>query len=512
MAHSEAFRSSDSSAEMPADVRIERWERRRAGVLLHPTSLPGPGSSGVLGADARRFVDLIAAAGLSAWQVLPLGPVDESLSPYQLRSAQAGNPSLIDLEQVRAAGWLAGLPDSDSRTLLKAAAASFREHADAADCRRYRRFVRANRDWLSLFALFEALRRARDGEPWWRWPAALRNRDPAAISAALHEYRRPIREIMFEQYLFDNQWHDLKAYANSRGVLIIGDLPFYVEHNSVEVWWHRNLFKLNADGQPIRVAGVPPDYFSAEGQLWGNPVYDWDSMQDEGFAWWIDRVRHQLRRFDALRLDHFRALESCWEIPADASSACDGNWQTVPGDELLRALQSRFPDLWLIAEDLGTITPAVTALRDRFALPGMLVLQFAFDGSPDNPYLPANHRPDAVVYTGTHDNDTTLGWYRKLDDTTRAYVDEIMTNGDMPAALIESAIASPAQLAIIPLQDLLELGTDSRMNIPGTPAGNWTWRFRWSDVPEDFTACYRQLIARHERLRPDVLSESGALQ
>jgi len=413
---------------MPADAHVEFWERRRAGVLLHPTSLPGPGSFGVLGAEARRFVDLIAAAGLTAWQVLPLGPVDESLSPYQLRSAQAGNPSLIDLDQVRAAGWVTGRPDQDPQSLLKAAAAGFRAHANAVDCGRYRRFVRVNRDWLSLFALFEALRRARDGEPWWLWPASLRNRDPAAISAALHEYRRPIREIMFEQYLFDSQWQDLKAYANSRGVVVIGDLPFYAEHNSVEVWWHRNLFKLDADGQPIRVAGVPPDYFSDEGQLWGNPVYDWNNMQAEEFAWWIDRVKHQLRHFDALRLDHFRALESCWEIPADASSACDGSWQQVPGNELLRALQSRFPELRLIAEDLGTSTPAVTALRDRFALPGMLVLQFAFDGSPDNPYLPANHRPDAVVYTGTHDNDTTLGWYRKLDDTTRAYVDEIMAS------------------------------------------------------------------------------------
>jgi 4-alpha-glucanotransferase len=508
VAQNRALKSPESFAAMPAAAPAQLWERRRAGVLLHPTSLPGPAGYGVLGSAARRFVDLIAAAGFTVWQVLPLGPVDSSLSPYQLRSAQAGNPSLIDLDQVRRAGWIAGSRDLSRQDLLSAAAAGFRERADASDHADYHRFLRANGRWLSLFALFEAMHRAGDGEPWWHWPTALQDRDPKAISAALHEHRRAIREIIFEQYLFETQWNALKAYANSQDVLVIGDLPFYVERDSVEVWWHRKLFKLDSGGRPTLVAGVPPDYFSAEGQFWGNPVYDWERLKESGFKWWIDRVKHQLRLFDALRLDHFRGLESCWEIPANAESAREGRWQPVPGKELLRVLQHRFPDLQLIAEDLGTITPAVLEMRERFALPGMLVLQFAFDGRSDNPYLPANHRPDAVVYTGTHDNDTSLGWYQSLDDQSHAYVDEIIADGGMPAAMIGVALASPAYLAIFPLQDLLELGSESRLNVPGTPTGNWTWRFRWQDVPADFADRYRQLIVKHGRFEPAGRSES----
>jgi 4-alpha-glucanotransferase len=493
---------------IPVTAHAKPWERRRAGVLLHPTSLPGPGECGVFGSDARRFVDLIAAAGFSAWQVLPLGPVDASLSPYQSRSAQAGNPALIDIEQVRGTGWLAGAKDLGPQDLLKAASAGFRERANAADRDLYRNFLQTNRRWLSLFALFEAERRARNGEPWWQWPTALRNRDPEAIKAALHIHRRAIREILFEQFLFEIQWQDLKAYANRRDILIIGDLPFYVERDSVEVWWHRHLFKLDSDGQPTLVAGVPPDYFNAEGQLWGNPVYDWGHMRTAGFKWWIDRVSHQLQRFDALRLDHFRALESCWEIPANAPTARAGRWQRVPGEALLRVLQQQFPDLQLIAEDLGTITPAVRELREKFALPGMLVLQFAFDGSANNPYLPANHRFDAVVYTGTHDNDTSLGWYQSLDDGTRANVDEVLGDGDMPAAIIQAALASPANLAIVPMQDLLGLGSEARLNVPGTPTGNWTWRFGWQDVAADFVGRYHRLVMQQERLVPEACAES----
>jgi 4-alpha-glucanotransferase len=289
-----------------------------------------------------------------------------------------------------------------------------------------------------------------------------------------------MRRIIAEQIIFARQWNDLKRYAHDRGVLIVGDLPFYVDHDSVEVWWHRKLFKLGDSGKPDLVAGVPPDYFS------------------EG--WWCDRIEHQLQRFDAIRIDHFRALQACWEIPADAPTARDGRWEPVPGDELLTTLQNRFGDLPLFAEDLGTITPEVRALRDEFDLPGMVVLQFGFDGMADNPYLPENHVERSVVYTGTHDNDTTVGWFAGLDERDRAVLaDKLADAEDMPAALIRAAYASPARLAVIPMQDLLGLGTEARMNVPGTENGNWQWRFEWPDVPADFAERCSELANAFDR-------------
>ena len=447
------------------------WSRRRVGVLSHLTSLPGPGRFGVLGEDARRFIDLIASAGFTAWQVLPIGPVDASLSPYLLKSVNAGNPDLIDPDQSRA-------PTSDE----------------------YHAFYDVNRLWVTPFALFMSLRERYDCAPWWDWPADLRDHEPDTIAAALEELRKPMQRIIAQQIIFERQWSDLQRYAHERGVLIVGDLPFYVDHDSVEVWWHRSLFKLDADGQPDVVAGVPPDYFSEDGQRWGNPVYDWNNMRADGFHWWCDRIAHQLCRFDAIRIDHFRALEACWEIPAGSPTARDGHWEPVPGDELLTTLQARFPNLPLIAEDLGTVTPEVRALRKRFDLPGMLVLQFGFDGSMDNPYLPRNHEEHAVVYTGTHDNDTTLGWFQALDEPTRDAVRSALDGtGDMPADLVRAAYASPARLAVIPMQDLLGLGSEARMNVPGTVEGNWRWRFEWSNVPEDFSARYAALAAANGR-------------
>jgi len=440
-------------------------------VLLHPSSLPGPDRCGVLGDDARRFIDLIAAAGFSIWQVLPLGPVDASRSPYLLKSANAGNPELIDRARFSA-------PTADG----------------------LRHFCDANRGWLNPYVLFMALRQRYADAPWWEWPAELRNLEPDAIAAARAELREPIRGVIFEQFLFDLQWSDLRRYAQERGVQIVGDLPFYVDYDSVEVWWHRSLFKLDANDRPEVVAGVPPDYFSEDGQRWGNPVYDWDVMRTDGFRWWCERIAHQLLRFDAIRLDHFRALESCWEIPADSPTAREGTWVPVPGDELLAILSARFPELPLFAEDLGTITPEVHALREKFGLPGMLVLQFGFDGMADNPYLPANHSPRSVVYTGTHDNDTTRGWYDSLDESTRAIVRANVDNADaMPDALIRAAYASPAQLAVMPMQDLLGLGSEARMNVPGTESGNWEWRFDWAEVPEDFADRYGALASASDR-------------
>jgi 4-alpha-glucanotransferase len=295
----------DAAANAPLDAThvagyARLWERRRVGVLLHPTSLPGPADFGVLGADARRCIDLLVAAGFTVWQTLPLGPVDDSLSPYQLKSAHAGNPRLIDRE--------AATPWTEMRTDFKA-------------------FWHSERHWLLPYALFVACRRANGDQPWWRWPPALRDREPAAMSMVLAAHRQMIRETVTDQYLFDRQWQALKHYANSRGLLVLGDLPFYVDHDSVEVWWHRTLFQIDQHGRPTVVAGVPPDYFSADGQLWGNPIYAWDRMAADGFRWWVARVAHQMRRFDALRLDHFRAFEAHWEIPAAAASARSGCWK-----------------------------------------------------------------------------------------------------------------------------------------------------------------------------------------
>jgi 4-alpha-glucanotransferase len=322
------------------------------------------------------------------------------------------------------------------------------------------------------------------------------------LRGCLAANRTAVRALLFEQYLFELQWTELKRYANERGVLLFGDLPFYVDRNSVEVWWDRELFSLDASGEPLGVAGVPPDYFNADGQLWGNPLYDWDAMERDGFRWWVERMRCQLAGFDLLRIDHFRALESYWDVPAGAQTARHGQWRKGRGDALLGVLREQLGDTPLVAEDLGMITDEVRELRDRFELPGMVVLQFAFDGTPDNPHLPRHHRRRAVVYTGTHDNDTTVGWYASLDARSRATVDDALGVGPtpaMPEALIDAAYASNAALAIVPMQDLLARDSGARMNTPGTAVGNWRWRFAWSDVPASLAAECRERALRSGR-------------
>jgi len=481
---------------------------RRAGVLLHPTSLPGPWDGGVLGGDARRCVDLLADAGFALWQVLPLGPVGDSLSPYQLTSASAVNLRLVDPELLRQAGWL-DPADGDEpgdwpyrSELLSRAFAGFLDRGSAADRRAFADYWTRERHWLLPYALFQVARAEFGDQGWWTWPALVRLHAPAAMTALLAQQRLRLQEIAFQQWVFDLQWSSLRLYARDRGLRVVGDLPIYVDLDSVDVWWHRELFRVDAEGQPEVVAGVPPDYFSAEGQLWGNPLYDWPRHAAEGFGWWIRRVKTQLQRADYLRVDHFRGLESCWAVPAGARSAKAGRWEPVPGAELLEALQAACGGQPLVAEDLGLITPPVTALRKRFGLPGMLVLQFAFDGSADNPYLPANHPVGSVVYTGTHDNDTALGWYRSLDAVTRARVDRLLgaAAGPMPGALVQAAFQSPAEIAVVPFQDLLGLGSEARMNVPGTPDGNWRWRYQWSQVPVDFALRWRRELADGGRL------------
>jgi len=464
--------------------RAAQLSTRRAGVLLHVSSLPGQS----LGADARRFVDLLSDCGFGVWQVLPLGPVDATGSPYQLSSAFAGECRWLDRDDLRQQAWwseTAAAPD-DANALIDEAWSHFRRNAGTADWDGFAAFRRSGAAWLLPYALFVAFKQRHGGAPWWEWPQAQRAHERSAVSALLNDQEESLNATIFGQYLFARQWQALLDYAHERGVSLFGDLPFYVDFDSADVWWRREVFRVGPEGQADFVSGVPPDYFNADGQRWGNPLYDWDYLEKNAFNWWSSRLRCQAQRFDLLRIDHFRALESCWAVPSGSPTARDGHWEKVPGEALLTEARKVIPDCALVAEDLGTITDEVRALRDRFGLPGMLVLQFAFDGSPDNPYLPANHSQNAVVYTGTHDNDTTAGWYASLDQAARAHVNSLI--GDLPTpvaaaeAMVKLACASPANLAIVPFQDLLGLGTEARMNMPGTVGGNWQWQFDWSAV------------------------------
>jgi 4-alpha-glucanotransferase len=426
-------------------MRLPVFDRRRSGVLLHLGSLDA-----ALGRGGRTFVDWLANAGFTVWQVLPVGPTGPDGSPYWVRSDFAGQYAFVDHEE---------LPDSRSPD--------------------YEYFLKASAAWLEDYALFEALSVVHRGQPWWLWPADVRDREPAALARVARDLETQIQRVRVEQFAFAMQWRRLREHAQSRGVRLLGDLPFYVAPDSVETWVHRSKFQLDAQGRPTAVAGVPPDYFSADGQLWGNPLYDWHAIEADGFALWRARVVQQLERVDVLRIDHFRALAAHWAVPAGAPVARGGQWRPTPGRALLRALQTELGEvLPVVAEDLGVITEDVEALRKEFKLPGMKVLQFGFGGYGDNPHLPHMHEPDCVAYTGTHDNDTTLGWFLGLDGESLRRVEYFLglTPGTMPDALIRATYGSVARLAVIPTQDLLRLGSESRLNTPGTAVGNWTWK------------------------------------
>jgi 4-alpha-glucanotransferase len=463
---------------------------RRAGILLHLTSLPGGGACGTLGPEAYRFVDFLVAAGQSIWQFLPVGPTHDDGSPYQCLSLHAGNPLYISAELLVSSGWLeasaAELPATPAiqQRLLASAYKGFMLRAGEEDRRRFSEFVESNRHWLEDYALYAVLREAHHHASWLDWPVKLRDRDPASMKAARQRFRDALEMIRFGQFVFALQWRSLKEYANGRGVQLFGDLPIFVAHDSADVWAQRDHFQLDASGRPTVVAGVPPDYFSATGQRWGNPHYRWERMEQDGFQWWVTRLATQLRLFDLVRIDHFRGFEAYWEIPADHDTAMGGRWVRAPGDALFEVLRRHFDPLPVVAEDLGLITPEVEALRLRHGFPGMKILQFAFDGGPANPYLPHNHDRLAVVYTGTHDNDTTVGWYDALGAEARNYVHEYLHAVDepMPWPLIRAAMASVAELAVIPMQDVLALGSEHRMNTPGRADGNWRWRFGWDQV------------------------------
>ncbi len=465
-------------------------DARSAGVLLHVTSLPGRGTaadtaSGDLGDEAYRFVDFLADAGCSVWQVLPLVPThDGDGSPYNAPSAMAGNPQLISREHQAAHG----LEDPSS--------------LDAEQQAAFVSWCAEQSDWLEPYVEFTALREHLGHTLWSTWAPALRDRDPEAVAETLAPAADRLQELRFEQWVFAVQWTRLREYATSKGVRLFGDLPIFVSLDSADVWASRELFVLSEDGSPVTVTGCPPDYFAVDGQLWNNPHYDWDRMAADGFAWWRRRIDRQRDLFDLVRIDHFRGFEAAWHVPVDAETARDGWWVPGPGAEILSALVDTAGPGTLVAEDLGVITPEVDELRLRFGLPGMKILQFAFDGSPDNPYLPQHHDEQSVIYTGTHDNDTTVGWWQQLDDHTRGLVRSSLVDPDeeMPWALIRLALQSPARLAVVPAQDLLGLDSASRMNIPGTPEGNWTWQAPAGAFDKDLAARVRGLVEAAGRL------------
>jgi 4-alpha-glucanotransferase len=465
---------------------------RSSGILLHVTSLPSPHGVGDLGPAAYCWIDQLAAARQRWWQMLPLGPTGYADSPYQCLSAFAGNPNLISLERLVDEGLLSPgeLPraefpknevDYDRVTPLKAeaTAAAFRRFRSATGgfAGAFDEFCAAEAEWLDPFALFVTLKERHGGMPWWEWPTRDRRYEAAAEKRA-RELAEPMELCKFRQFVFFRQWQQLRHYAHGRGVRLIGDMPIFVSSDSSDVWSRPELFQLDEELRPKFVAGVPPDYFSKTGQLWGNPLYAWEGHRATRFAWWIARLESTLKLVDLVRLDHFRGFEAYWAVPAGSETAEPGSWQPGPGRELFDALQAELGELPLIAEDLGVITPEVDALRQAFKLPGMRILQFAFGGAQEDRFFPHRFDRHTVVYTGTHDNETTVGWFENLSGKERAFFERYApgASSDPARTLIRLAWASVADLAVAPLQDVLRLGNDARMNLPGTAEGNWRWR------------------------------------
>ena len=480
---------------------------RASGVLLHPTSLPGPHGSGDLGREAYHFVDWLVASGQKLWQVLPLAGIGPGNSPYMSNSAFAGNVLLIDLTDLHTQGWLhradlepitglAGQAGTAARQIdfsvmhayrmqrLAQAAAVFAAQGTAEQRADYARFQVEQSSWLPEYTLFMSLCEACGWNDWYEWEPGLAQRRPAALAAARTLHAQRIHFWQFCQWRFFRQWAALKAYANGKGVQIIGDTPIFIAYLSAEVWANQRLFELDAAGRPTVVAGVPPDFFSATGQRWGNPLYRWAAHAKDGYAWWVERIKHTFDLVDIVRIDHFRGFAGYWEIPANEPTAIKGRWVPGPGEPLFKAISKALGPVPIIAEDLGVITPDVDALRKKFGYPGMRILQFAFAGDASDRFLPHNHEPDTVVYAGTHDNDTAAGWWANASDKERHCArGYLATDGhDMPWTLIRAAMASVADTAVHTMQDVLALPTECRMNFPGQESGWWGWRFQWSQV------------------------------
>jgi len=499
---------------MTLQSNLSPVRKRRAGVLLHISSLPSAHYTGDLGAEAYRFIDFLHEIGVRVWQTLPINMPHADNSPYQCLSAHAGNPDFISLEALQAQGLLTkedltGLITSKAHLLTKSYLTFIQQEntqsnqwAELA----FTCFCKKQAHWLDDFALFLALRNKFNQVGWNYWPELYKNRDKETLKLAQVELAQEIAVIKFTQFMFFNQWLNLKNYATSKDVALFGDIPIFVAYDSADVWAQPHLFKLDADKNMTVVAGVPPDYFSATGQRWGNPHYNWDAMAADGFAWWVSRMQTQSELFDIVRIDHFRGLEAAWEIPVDEETAINGQWVQAPGDALLAAIKRALPNINLVAEDLGIITEEVDALRKKYDLPGMKILQFAFSGEEDNPYLPHNIESNSVVYTGTHDNDTTVGWHSSMEDHQREHVHtHLRAKGlqdhqfDIPNQLIEIALESDADLAVIPMQDILGLDTSHRMNTPGTVTGNWHWRFNWQQLSKQQQDSFANAVTRTGR-------------
>ncbi|HVL25695.1 MAG TPA: 4-alpha-glucanotransferase [Thermomicrobiales bacterium] len=494
---------------------------RESGILLHPTSLPGPHGIGDFGDSAFRFIDWLERGGQRLWQVMPLGPTGFGDSPYSSPSAFAGNPLLISLAWLQGDGLLEEQELTPAREfpehavdfprvvpfrmrMLRAAFDRFRRGAASHLRAEFETFVQEGAVWLDDFAMFMAIKEAVGGGWWPEWPEDIRRRTPEAMAAWRERVADDVRFHKFVQFLFQRQWQQLRHYANERGIRIIGDIPIFVAYDSADVWAHQDLFQLGADGYPTFVAGVPPDPFSATGQLWGNPVYDWPAMRAGGFAWWTERIAWTRHMVDIVRVDHFRGFAAAWLVPFGAPDASGGHWEIAPGGEVFAAARRALGDFPVIVEDLGVITPDVISLRELLGFPGMNVLQFAFEEDPHNVYLPHNARRNSVAYTATHDNQTTVGWFHSRPDHEREAVQRYLgrDGSDIAWDLIRAAWASVANTAIAPMQDVLRLGDEARMNTPGTQFGNWSWRLLPEQLDASLADGLRELTHAYGRI-PD---------
>ncbi|MBA3849314.1 MAG: 4-alpha-glucanotransferase [Opitutus sp.] len=511
------------AASSAAEPPLFNWlQSRGAGVLLHPTCFPGDQGIGVFDAHAVRFLDFLQAAGIRYWQLCPLGPTGFGDSPYAAFSAFAGNPLLIDLAALVPHGLLDGadlaplraLPADRvdygalyglKRALLDRAHENFRARKGAAPGGDFERFRHEHAAWLQPYAFFMALKDHFNGRAWTEWPVEARDYAAARRSSLYALLEGRIERWAFVQHLFFSQWRWLRAEARARGIGIVGDLPIFVALDSADAWANPGLFELDPETrQPLAVAGVPPDYFSADGQLWGNPLYAWEAHRADGYRWWIERMCAAFALYDVVRIDHFRGFDTCWRIPLPAENAKTGEWRPGPGLDLFRALRREFPAARIIAEDLGDLLPSVRELLAQTGLPGMLVLQFAFGGDAKNLYLPHHATPNSVVYPGTHDNDTTLGWYRAAGEHERDFARRYLrvSGAELPWDFLRAAYACAARLAIVPLQDVLSLGNEARFNTPGRPQGNWQWRYRAADLEKLFggtTGYLRELASLYDR-------------